>query len=260
MRTLAAAGTVGAATGVAGAQSASVGSWLSDVPNFDEVVDRRGQSETTIEVGVQTSAGPYGFGPAAVRVDPGTSITFDWVSNTHNVLIEESPTDWQGISDIYNAGHTETHTFETEGVYTYYCRPHRGLGMKGVVIVGDAEVSTASGGGGGPVWTPPGDGFEQTFLALVGAILGLSVVSVIGAEVLGARRRAKAERAAEIPEGGVDHTDEADAEEPERTIEHDEYDPVGTATLIVVYALILGAMWVFMYFVEFLGNGPTVMG
>lgn len=43
-------------------------------------------------------------------------------------------------------------------------------------------------------------------------------------------------------------------------IEHDEFDPVGTVVLIVIYFLILVAMWVFTYFVEFLGNGPTVIG
>jgi len=47
---------------------------------------------------------------------------------------------------------------------------------------------------------------------------------------------------------------------PEREISHDEYDPVGTAALIGLYFLILVALWIFMYFVEFLGNDPTVIG
>jgi hypothetical protein len=45
-----------------------------------------------------------------------------------------------------------------------------------------------------------------------------------------------------------------------RHIGHDEYDPVGTLTLIAVYFAVLVVMWFFMYFVEFLGNGPTVVG
>lgn len=48
--------------------------------------------------------------------------------------------------------------------------------------------------------------------------------------------------------------------EQRREISHDEYDPVGTLALIVVYFLILVALWFFMYFVEFLGNDPTVVG
>ncbi len=42
-----------------------------------------------------------------------------------------------------------------------------------------------------------------------------------------------------------------------RKIGHDEYDPVGTLTLILLYFLVLILMWVFTYFVEFLGNDPT---
>jgi hypothetical protein len=46
----------------------------------------------------------------------------------------------------------------------------------------------------------------------------------------------------------------------ERRIGHDEYDPVGTLALIAIYAVILAVMWVFMYFVEFLGGDLTVVG
>ncbi|SDR25896.1 hypothetical protein [Natronobacterium texcoconense] len=45
-----------------------------------------------------------------------------------------------------------------------------------------------------------------------------------------------------------------------REIGHDEYDPVGTLALIALYFLILVLLWLFMYFVEFLGNDPTVVG
>ncbi len=48
--------------------------------------------------------------------------------------------------------------------------------------------------------------------------------------------------------------------ELEREIGHDEYDPIGTLALIAVYSAILVVMWLFMYFVEFLGNDLTVVG
>ncbi|WP_049928570.1 hypothetical protein [Halopiger goleimassiliensis] len=54
--------------------------------------------------------------------------------------------------------------------------------------------------------------------------------------------------------------DEPVEDELVREIGHDEYDPIGTLVLIGLYFLILVAMWLFMYFVEFLGNGPTVVG
>lgn len=45
-----------------------------------------------------------------------------------------------------------------------------------------------------------------------------------------------------------------------RTIDHDEFDPIGTLALVVLYFVVLTVMWLFTYFVEFLGNGPTVVG
>ncbi len=45
-----------------------------------------------------------------------------------------------------------------------------------------------------------------------------------------------------------------------REIGHDEFDPIGTLTLIAIYFAILTIMWFFMYFVEFAEHGPTVIG
>lgn len=45
-----------------------------------------------------------------------------------------------------------------------------------------------------------------------------------------------------------------------RSLSHEEFDPKGTLALILLYFAILSVMWVFMYFVEFLGNGLNVVG
>ncbi|MFB6268027.1 MAG: hypothetical protein ABEI31_10235 [Halodesulfurarchaeum sp.] len=45
-----------------------------------------------------------------------------------------------------------------------------------------------------------------------------------------------------------------------REIDHEEFRPIGTAVLIAAYFLVLVAMWVFMYFVEFLGRDLSVIG
>ncbi|WP_154326148.1 MULTISPECIES: ba3-type terminal oxidase subunit CbaD [Haloferax] len=45
-----------------------------------------------------------------------------------------------------------------------------------------------------------------------------------------------------------------------RQIGHDDFDPVGTLILVIIYMVILLSMWVFMYFIEFLGRGLTVVG
>ena len=46
----------------------------------------------------------------------------------------------------------------------------------------------------------------------------------------------------------------------QRELTHEEFDPKGTLALILIYFAILIAMWVFMYFVEFLGNDLIVVG
>jgi hypothetical protein len=54
---------------------------------------------------------------------------------------------------------------------------------------------------------------------------------------------------------------EAPAEdEPVEALSHEEYDPVGTAIIVAAYFLVVSGLWLFMYFVEFLGGGPTVVG
>ena len=49
-------------------------------------------------------------------------------------------------------------------------------------------------------------------------------------------------------------------EEPERELTHEEFDPKGTLALILTYFAVLAIMWVFMYFIEFLGNDLIVVG
>ncbi|MFB6136045.1 MAG: halocyanin domain-containing protein [Halobacteriaceae archaeon] len=142
-----------AATGTAAAQEGEsegeidYGGWFDDVGNFEGTEDLRGESSVTVEVGAQGNGGPYAFSPPAIHVDPGTEVTFEWVSDTHNVTVEDQPdgADWGGHTNIENSGFSFTTTFETEGVYEYFCQPHVSFGMKGAVAVG--EVPRKSHGG-----------------------------------------------------------------------------------------------------------------
>jgi hypothetical protein len=47
--------------------------------------------------------------------------------------------------------------------------------------------------------------------------------------------------------------------EIEREIGHDDFDPIGTLLLVAMYFVIIGLLWIFTYFIEFLGRGPTVV-
>jgi halocyanin-like protein len=278
-----AAGTVAAGvagTGIAGTAAAQggvdYGGWFGsgtggETGNFDGTVDRTGQDSVTIEVGSQGNGGPYAYGPAAVRIDPGTTVTFEWVSNTHNVLIEEQPSDsgWDGVEAIENQGFSHEFTFETEGIYKYYCQPHLALGMKGAIVVGAAPSGGGGGGTGAGGETGGGEAAGSSpALTLAFRMVGGAVVAAL-AVVLGvtawvfvnydefttggatAAARSLAERTPteSVFESGI-----------VRDLGHDDFNPYGTATLIIIYAGIISLLWVFMYFVEFLGGGPTVIG
>ncbi|MDZ7659596.1 hypothetical protein [Fodinibius sp.] len=45
----------------------------------------------------------------------------------------------------------------------------------------------------------------------------------------------------------------------EREITIDEFQPYGTLTLTLIYFAIVVLMWIFMYFVEFAGNAPSII-
>jgi halocyanin-like protein len=282
--------TAGAATAAATAAGTATaqggvdyGGWFGggtggETANFDGTVDRTGQDSVTVEVGADGNGGPYAFAPAAVRVDPGTTITFEWTSDTHNVLIEEQPSGsgWSGVQNIENTGFTHEHTFETEGIYKYYCQPHLALGMKGAVVVGGAGgggggeggSGTGTGSGGGESEAGGGGGTSPA-LSLAFRVVGGGIVAAL-ALLLGLTAWVFANYDEFTTTGGTTATPTPPAERtPAESvfesgitteIGHDEFDPYGTATLIAVYVAIIGLLWVFMYFVEFLGGGPTVIG
>jgi|APHM01.1.fsa_nt_gi halocyanin domain len=131
-------------TASGGEERPDFGGYLDDVDNFSGVVDRTGQSEVTVEVGAQGNGGAFAFAPAAVHVDPGTTVVWEWTGEggQHNVVSEddEFESELQGES-----GATFEYTFESDGIYNYYCSPHKALGMKGSVVVGSDYPTTAGG-------------------------------------------------------------------------------------------------------------------
>lgn len=51
----------------------------------------------------------------------------------------------------------------------------------------------------------------------------------------------------------------ADREGPDGAGASEDFTPRGTALLLGLYMLILALLWCFMYFVEFIGRGPTII-
>ena len=150
MKAGAAATAGGAATGFAGSAAArsdgGLSSWFDGVSNYEGVVDRTGRSEVTVKVGAAGNSGNFAFGPAAVRVDPGTTVVWQWTGKggSHNVVADDGSFESQ-LSGT--TGHTFEQIFDEEGVAKYYCTPHEAMGMKGAVVVGEAASSAASAGG-----------------------------------------------------------------------------------------------------------------
>lgn len=68
------------------------------------------------------------------RIDVGDTIT--WVPKTkgHNVEMIATPIDMKLKS---KNGKEVKVTFEVPGIYYYWCSPHKGMGMIGLVVVGD---------------------------------------------------------------------------------------------------------------------------
>lgn len=63
------------------------------------------------------------------------------------------------------------------------------------------------------------------------------------------------------PTNAGDASKEWEQEKPEieKEIGIDEFQPKGTLTLTLLYFLIVVLMWIFMYFVEFGGNVPSII-
>jgi len=140
--TLAVAGAGASAPAAAQDSGGDLDSWFEDVSNYDGVVDETGSAEVTVGVGAKGNDGAFAFGPAAVRVNPGTTVVWKWTGNggSHNVAAEDGDFESETVGE---AGHTFEQTFDEEGVYKYACTPHKPMGMKGAVVVG-TEISTGS--------------------------------------------------------------------------------------------------------------------
>ncbi|WP_135822814.1 halocyanin domain-containing protein [Halostella litorea] len=124
----------GGGDGGGGSAPSEVENYLSGANNYDGVVDETGSDAVEVAVGPNSE---NAFGPAAVRVSSGTTVTWDWKNGSHNVIPDTVPdgSDWSGDDSIEMPDYSHEHTFETAGVYLYYCSPHETVGMKGAVVV-----------------------------------------------------------------------------------------------------------------------------
>ncbi|PSP21198.1 halocyanin domain-containing protein [Halobacteriales archaeon QH_10_65_19] len=90
-----------------------------------------GQESATVSNGA--NAPDYAFDPAAIRVDGGTEVTWEWLNAVaHSVTHRDGEFD-SGLRGEKNS--TFSHIFDGAGTYLYYCVPHKSIGQNGAVIV-----------------------------------------------------------------------------------------------------------------------------
>ena len=92
-----------------------------------------------------TSAnGSMVFQPAIIRVAPGDTVTFVPTQPTHNA--ESIPGMLPAGAATFRGRMNQpvTVTFDRPGVYGYKCAPHLGMGMVGLVVVGNGGSNLAA--------------------------------------------------------------------------------------------------------------------
>jgi|AntRauTorckE6833_2_1112554.scaffolds.fasta_scaffold00105_25 plastocyanin len=103
----------------------------------------------TVQVG---PGGDYVYTPGTetpLYISPGTTVNFVWDSDNHNIVVDSQPDDanWEGHEPIENTGFEYSHTFDTLGEYTYFCQPHKNLGMDATIVVNESGANPNAGGG-----------------------------------------------------------------------------------------------------------------
>jgi len=73
------------------------------------------------------------FSQELLNIEVGDSVTWVATDRGHNVEMVASPNDMELKSKV---GKDVTVSFDTPGIYYYWCTPHKGMGMIGLVVVG----------------------------------------------------------------------------------------------------------------------------
>ena len=114
--------------------------YLSDARMYEgTIMDLTGEDEVTVEVGVGDVG--YAFSPAAIRIDSGTTVVWEWTGEggAHNVeSVEESESDFSSGDAVAEEGTTFEQSFDNAGIQLYQCTPHQANGMLGAIEVVEA--------------------------------------------------------------------------------------------------------------------------
>lgn len=96
-----------------------------------------GAAEFDVKMLNKGAAGAMVFEPAMVKVAPGDTVHFIATDKGHDVLSVDGMIPDGAQPFAGELGKDLTVTFTVPGVYGVKCKPHYGMGMVGVVVVGD---------------------------------------------------------------------------------------------------------------------------
>ena len=100
--------------------------------------------DITIEMLNKDSAGnKMVYSNELARINTGDTITWVPTSKGHNVEFIAGPEGWKKPKKSKNSKEVAI-TFDTPGIYYYWCTPHKGMGMIGLVVVGDDTSNMAT--------------------------------------------------------------------------------------------------------------------
>ena len=112
-----------------------------------DVTDDPGVDEVTCDVTIGISSDGYGFSPAAVTIDVGQTVCWQWTDAGmgHNVKeVDGMKSTTYVDGGIYSGTAATTvdfhHTFTEDTIFYYACEPHISMDMFGKVTVGDGGI------------------------------------------------------------------------------------------------------------------------
>jgi pseudoazurin len=79
------------------------------------------------------------FEPSIVKIAPGDTVHFVATDKGHNVMSIEGMAPGEAAPFKGTMGQDLTVTFDKAGIYGIECKPHYGMGMVGMVVVGEPQ-------------------------------------------------------------------------------------------------------------------------
>jgi pseudoazurin len=95
-------------------------------------------AEVEVKMLSKGAEGVMVFEPAHVKIAPGDTVKFVAADEGHNVETIETMLPEDGQKLVGKINEEFTITFDKPGLYGYKCKPHYGMDMVGIVVVGEA--------------------------------------------------------------------------------------------------------------------------